>query len=160
MLLGEKAQTPFELHARLPDLPLGTLYRHLNVLLDCNVVHVVRERRVHGTVERQFALQSGANYFTEQQRNELAPYDVSRIAGVLTSLVSQGFEKFAAIAQPPYREGEFSMVATSLYLSAEEIQQFRQFIKEFASKEGREPQEGLEKRLVAFFSVPETEKVS
>jgi hypothetical protein len=157
MLLGEKPQTPFELRDRLPNIPLGTLYRHLNVLLECNVVHVVRERRVHGTVERQFALQSGADYFTDQQKNELLPYDVARIAGILTSLVSQGFERFATTATPPYRDGEFSMVATTLYLSQEEIQQYRQFIKEFTEKEGRAPSEGLERRLLAFFAVPDPE---
>ncbi len=156
MLLGEKPQTPLELRDRLPDVPLGTLYRHLNVLLECNVIHVVRERRVHGTVERQFALQSGADYFTDQEKDKLLPYDVARIAGVLTSLVSQGFERFAATATPPYREGEFSMVATTLYLSEEEIQEYRQFIKEFTKKEGREPKEGLERRLLGFFAVPET----
>ncbi len=157
MLLGDKPQTPFELHRRLSTVPLGTLYRHLNVLLECNVIRVASERRVHGTIERQFALQSGANYFTEEQKDELAPYDVARIAGVLTSLVSQGFERFAANAQPPYRDGEFSMVATNLYLSDEEVQRYRQFIKEFAEKEGRSPQEGLERRLIAFFSVPDPE---
>ena len=160
LFLGEKPQTPLELRDRLPDVPLGTLYRHLNVLLECNVVHIVRERRVHGTVERQFALQSGANYFTDQQKDELAPYDVARIAGVLTSLVSQGFERFAAQAKPPYRDGEFSMVATSLYLTTEEIEKFRNCVKEFIEKEGRTPQEGLERRLVAFFSVPDPENQS
>lgn len=155
MLLGSKAQTPIELHGQLKDVPLGTLYRHLNVLLECDIVQVVRERRVHGTVERQFALRSGANYFTDEQKGELVPYDVARIAGVLTSLVSQEFERFAAVAQPPYKEGEFSMVATSLYLSKDEVAEFRQFIKKFVEKEGREAHDGLERRMVAFFSVPE-----
>ena len=160
LLLAEKPQTPLELRVQLPEVPLGTLYRHLNVLLECNVVHIVRERRVHGTVERQFALQRGANYFTEQQKDELSPYDVARIAGVLASLVSQGFERFAATATPPYREGEFSMVATSLYLTQGEVHEFRQFVKQFIDKEGREFQEGLERRLVAFFSVPQPESRS
>ena len=154
MLLGEKPQTPLELRTRLPEIPLGTLYRHLNVLLDCKVIEVVRERRIHGTVERQFALQSGASYYTDQQKDELSPYDITRIVGILTSLVSQEFERFAETARPPYKDGEFSMITTTLYLTPEEIQEYRQFMKQFISKEGREPQEGLERRLIALFSVP------
>ncbi len=160
LLLAEKPQTPLELRVHLPDVPLGTLYRHLNVLLECDVVKIVRERRVHGTVERQFALQSGANYFTEQQRSELSPDDVARIAGVLASLVSQGFEKFAANATTPFREGDFFMVATSLYLSEEEVLEMRQFVKQFVAKEGREPNDGLQRRLVGFFSVPQPDRGS
>ena len=74
--------------------------------------------------------------------------------GILTSLVSQEFERFAETARPPYKDGEFSMITTTLYLTPEEIQEYRQFMKQFISKEGREPQEGLERRLIALFSVP------
>jgi hypothetical protein len=155
MLLGEAPQTPLELRKRLPDVPLGTIYRHLNVLLECDVIHVVRERRIHGTVERQFALRAGADYFTDEQKKELLPQDVARIAGILTSLVSQSFERFAETATPPYRDGEFSMVATTLYLTQSEVQHFREFMKQFVAKEGRSPTPDLERRMVAFFSVPD-----
>ena len=119
---------------------------------------MVRERRVHGTVERQFALKAGSNYYTDQQKKELTPADVAQVAGVLTSLVSQEFGRYAQTAVTPFKDGEFSMVATSVYLSDEEIQELRQIIRSYVAKEGRQPEPGLERRLVAFFSVPQKDE--
>ena len=158
MLLSQRSQTPRELHAAEPSIPLGTLYRHLNVLLEAGIIKVVRERRVHGTVERQFALEEGANYYSEQEGSHLETTEIARIAGVLTSLVSQDFERYAKTARRPYRKGELAMVATSLLLTDEEIQDLRRIIKEYIAKEGRQPAQGLERRLFAFFLVPQPEE--
>ena len=41
---------------RLPDIPQATLYRHIAVLADAEVLEVADERRVRGAVERSYRL--------------------------------------------------------------------------------------------------------
>ena len=48
--------TASELCAAISDVPRTTMYRHINVLLDCGVVSVVAEKKIRGSLERTLAL--------------------------------------------------------------------------------------------------------
>ena len=57
LILGEREQvTANEICELLPDVPRTTLYRHINVLIEAGVLHVVAERKVRGSVERTLSL--------------------------------------------------------------------------------------------------------
>lgn len=58
--LGDRALTTTELRAELPDVPAGSLYRHVARLVDGGVLSVVSERRVRGAVERTYLLRTAA----------------------------------------------------------------------------------------------------
>ena len=60
--LGDRALTTTQLRAELPDVPAGSLYRHVAKLVDAGVLSVVGERRVRGAVERTYVLRDGASY--------------------------------------------------------------------------------------------------
>ncbi|OLN22184.1 transcriptional regulator [Domibacillus antri] len=40
----------------IKDVPQATLYRHINTLLEANLIEVVQENQIRGTVEKVFAL--------------------------------------------------------------------------------------------------------
>src|SRR5690349_4592096 len=48
--------TTGELCARLPDVSKATVYRHIDLLHEGEVLEVASERRVRGAVERRFRL--------------------------------------------------------------------------------------------------------
>jgi DNA-binding transcriptional ArsR family regulator len=48
--------TAGEISNAMPDIPLTTLYRHINALLEGGLLTIVEERPVRGTVERLYAL--------------------------------------------------------------------------------------------------------
>ena len=56
--LGDRALTTTELRAELPDVPPGSLYRHVAKLVDGGVLGVVSERRVRGALERTYVLRA------------------------------------------------------------------------------------------------------
>jgi DNA-binding transcriptional ArsR family regulator len=157
--LGGRDLTPRDLAKDLPDVPLGTLYRHLNILLEADMIEVVGERRVHGTVERTFRVKEGASYLTPQDLSSLTPEDLTGIIQVLTAGVSEAFNKFAAKAERPYHQGQFSMVTQPLYLSKEENEALREVIRSTVAKADRSPGPGLERRVISFFSVPDVTTV-
>lgn len=48
--------TAREISESLPEIPLTTLYRHINALVEGGLVSVVEEKQIRGTIERTFAL--------------------------------------------------------------------------------------------------------
>lgn len=68
-LLDDRVLTAADLRTELADVPPATLYRHLAVLVENQVLNVVAERRVRGAVERSYALIRAA---AEVSADELA----------------------------------------------------------------------------------------
>jgi DNA-binding transcriptional ArsR family regulator len=59
MLAAGVVVTPGQIAARMPDVPQTTLYRHINMLIDGDILKVVRETKVRGTLEREVTLPHG-----------------------------------------------------------------------------------------------------
>ena len=55
-LLNGKNMTVQQLSQRAKDVPQATLYRHLNKLLEAELIQVVQENQIRGTVEKVYAL--------------------------------------------------------------------------------------------------------
>ncbi len=55
-LAGSQGMTPLEIAGKLSDVPQATLYRHINRLARAELLQVVDERPVRGTVEKVYAL--------------------------------------------------------------------------------------------------------
>ncbi len=54
--LSNRQMTAGELAETIPAVPLTTLYRHINMLVEGGMLKVVNETQVRGTVERTYAL--------------------------------------------------------------------------------------------------------
>ncbi len=51
--------TATELCEKISDVPRTTMYRHINILLDNNILSVVSEKKIRGSLERTLALNIG-----------------------------------------------------------------------------------------------------
>lgn len=156
--LQDRPLTPRQISPLMEDVPLGTLYRHLNILLEAGLIEVVRERRVNGTLERQFALVMAADYLDNTDREQLTAEDIVGLVSVLTGVVQAAFQRYIRDASLPLSEGEASFIVKSLYLTPEEYAQFRQQVIELLAKAGREPSPEYERRFFGYFSVPDPEQ--
>lgn len=58
--LGDRALTTSQLREELSDVPPASLYRHVARLVEAQVLQVVAERKVRGTVERTYVLRLAA----------------------------------------------------------------------------------------------------
>jgi DNA-binding transcriptional ArsR family regulator len=150
--LSDRALTPREIAAEMPEIPLGTVYRHINIILDGGLIRIVRERRVHGTVERQFALVEEAAYVNREQ---LTADDITGLVAALTGVVQSAFGRYTRHAALPPPDGEIAFVAKSLYLTRDEYAELRQTIIAYLQKTGRTPSADFERRFIGFFSVPD-----
>ncbi|MCP3032556.1 helix-turn-helix domain-containing protein [Halobacillus sp. A1] len=55
--LSKGAATSYEIVKGLPQIPQATLYRHLKILNEENIIHVIEEKKIRGALEKTYALQ-------------------------------------------------------------------------------------------------------
>jgi len=92
LLLGARETiTAGELCSLLGDVPRTTLYRHINVLIEANVLHVVAERKVRGSVERTLAL--NASELEKLKHVEDVPGQVFRFLMLIYAKFERYFSK-------------------------------------------------------------------
>lgn len=58
-LLADGDLTPHQLHARLVDVPIATLYRHVNHLASHGLIEVAQEQQVRGASEKTYRVTPG-----------------------------------------------------------------------------------------------------
>ena len=118
---GGGQYTAQELGARLDDVPPATLYRHINALVEGDVLVVVEERRVRGTVERVFALPEERMSIPEEELARAGPADHMRyftrfVAGLLGS-----FGRYLRRPALDFRRDGVGYRQVTLLLSDEEL---------------------------------------
>jgi hypothetical protein len=118
-LLG-RTLTTAALHEVLPDVPTTSLYRQVATLVDAGVLSVVEERRVRGTVERTYALDTGAV--------DEGPPDAQQLRTMFTVFfagLAGDFERYLARDEhgvlDPMRDG-VAFRQSALLLTDEELQ--------------------------------------
>ena len=121
--------TPQQLAKELPDIPQASLYRNINTLAGAGTLDVVRERRVHNTVEKTYALPTKGLMLTAEDLKNAQPEDHIRMVTQYLGLMLGYFVRYI-------QQGNFDIVRDNVlfqtfpaYLSQGEIQEFGQAIK-------------------------------
>ena len=66
LLVGQRLSVQ-QINERMPDVPPATMYRHLNKLLEAELIVVVEENKVRGTIEKVYSLAEHANQQTTEE---------------------------------------------------------------------------------------------
>ena len=102
--LGDRTLTSKQLAAELPDVPAGSIYRHVARLTEAGVLQVVAERRVRATTERTYALRM---YDARMQPDEIAAMTLDEHVNAFLAYVAGllgDFDRY--IATEPQNPGE------------------------------------------------------
>jgi DNA-binding transcriptional ArsR family regulator len=151
--LVDKNLTTQELGEILTNIPTATLYRHLSKLVEYELIQVVEERQVRGTLEKVYAL--------KQNDTNLAPEDLSNeaIMELFTSFVLSvlgDFGRYLNQAEKPdlIKDG-VSFTKAPLYLNDEE---YKEFLMAFApvvmQRLENRPEPGRRYRLLTTIIMP------
>lgn len=113
-----KVATAGELVDFITDVPRTTLYRHINILAENNLINVVDENRIRGAVQRTYAL----NIATISNENTVE--NATRNAyGFLMNLYSKFEQYFNSSKADPLRDKLFLNTAV-LLMSDKEFDTF------------------------------------
>ncbi|WP_016697974.1 helix-turn-helix domain-containing protein [Actinoalloteichus spitiensis] len=93
-LLGAGELTTGQLRDRLPDVPAATMYRHVAALAQAEILEVVRERPVRGTVERSYRVRQDKALVDDDARDTMTKDDHRRAFTVFTGAMLADFDRY------------------------------------------------------------------
>ena len=145
--------TAGEIAALMTDVPRTTLYRHLKILTESNVITVVDENRVRGSVERTYAL--NIKTITDINTTENA---LQNAFGFLMKIYGDFAEYFSDPNSSPGVDRIF-LSNSGLLLSDKEFDDFLSQLSELLKKHINNSPDGKRKqRSISFISSPSNEE--
>jgi Helix-turn-helix domain len=153
--LGERALTTNQLRGELPDVPAGSLYRHVAKLVDAGVLAVVSERRVRGAVERTYVLRAsaarlGVEEIASMSREEHRQAFLAFLAGLIGD-----FDRYLAREQiDPLRDGANYSLAAMWLDDAELAEVARELYILLQPRTTNQPGPGRKRRILATVLLP------
>ena len=117
VIMIKKEATPAEIGVELPDIPRASLYRHIKVLLDAEVIAVVKEEFKRGSIEKTYAIAPQKPYEeTSEEYNRL-------IQSALMGLQGE-FHRYFNGKDPDPQRDLLTVGSASLMMSDEEMMEF------------------------------------
>jgi hypothetical protein len=153
--LGDRALTTGQLRAELPDVPAGSIYRHVARLVDAGVLAVVGERRVRGALERTYVLRTSAAHLgvkeiAEMTRDEHRQAFLAFVAGLIGD-----FDRYLARDKiDPLRDGASYNLAAMWLDDAELAELARELYIVLEPRLANQPGADRKRRMLATVLLP------
>lgn len=117
VIMIKKEATSADIGEELPDIPRASLYRHIKVLLDAEVITVVKEEFKRGSMEKTYAIATQMPYEdTNEEYNSL-------IQSALMGLQGEFYRYFNGENPDPQRD-LLTLGSASMMMSDEEMMEF------------------------------------
>lgn len=123
-LLGEEKLTTHQLHERLSDVPIATLYRHVGHLVKHDLIEVADEHQVRGASEKTYRLAPGFVNPSEEELNSLSNEELLTAFTVFTSSLIRDFGDYLQAGDPNLCADRVSFAQASFWASDEEVDEF------------------------------------
>ena len=148
VIMIKQEATSAEIGEELPDIPRASLYRHIKVLLDAEIITVVKEEFKRGSMEKTYAIASQRPY---EDTNE--EYN-SMIQSALMGLQGE-FHRYFNGENPNPQRDLLTVGSASLMMSDEEMMEFIKAYGELIQRYmPNKPAEGRKVRKVTFVISP------
>ncbi len=157
-LIGKKELNVQQIQGKLKDVPQATLYRHLNKLLEAEVLQVVKENQIRGTIEKIYALNehelSDKGNLQKLSRDE----HLNLFLTFMTHLLGQ-YEAYLQQEQFDLVKDGVSFRQAMVYLSDQELQNFHvELSNVFKKVMDNEPTSERAVRHISTIMMPEAKK--
>ena len=94
LAIGGRQVTTQQLATELPDIPQTTLYRNINTLTAAGMLLVVRERRVHNTIEKTYSLPNQDLMLTAEDMKNAQHEDYVRLGTQFLGLLLSHYMRY------------------------------------------------------------------
>lgn len=126
VVVGDHQRTVGQIASALPDIAQATLYRHINALVEGNILTVTEEKPIRGTVERTYALaDANAASLRADDLARLSKDDHLRYFSIFSASLMASFSQYLdAVDSPDFATDGVGYHLHDLYLSPDEIEEF------------------------------------
>lgn len=148
ILATKERITANEICEKMSDIPRTTLYRHINILLEANVLTVVAEKKVRGSYERTIALNT--DEIVQQNTSENIP---QQAFGFLMNRYAK-FEKYFNGENHLREHNKIFFNSTVMMMDDREFDQFLSELQTLFIKYHYDMAEGRKPRDISIISSP------
>ncbi|WP_035445002.1 helix-turn-helix domain-containing protein [Bacillus sp. UNC41MFS5] len=152
--------TAQQLKEFLPDIPQASLYRNLKKLVEAEVIHIVDEIPIRGTVEKVYSIHNPnkVSIGPEDLNNLSRDEHMSLFIKFMANLMGE-YDRYLDQDSIDLVSDGVTFRQTSIHLNEEE---YASFLNELAAVYKKviknEPKEGRRRRTVATIVIPEKKK--
>lgn len=151
--LGDRRLTTRDLQQAMPDVPVASLYRHVRVLADNDVLAVVEERQVRGGTERTYELRGAV--VGPEEAGTLSPAQHRQAFLWFVSTLVTDFDRYLAGPDLDPAQDRVGYRQVGLHLSDAELDELLQAMSAaLLPFLGREPSPERRLRLLSTVLVP------
>ncbi len=149
--------TAAQIHRLLPDVPLPTLYRHLQRLTEAQIIEIVQTQQTGSNQERVYAaVQSAANLSHSEVANASPQEHLRYLTVFVTGLLSV-YDRYLQSA-PDVIADKVMFYAESVYLTDTQYADIRAHLREtIQDAMTQEAQPDARRRTLAAIAFPEIE---
>lgn len=147
-LASGQSVTATELCEKISDVPRTTMYRHINILIDNNILSIISEKKVRGSLERTIALNTDG--ITKHNTLENA---AENAFGFLMCSYAKFHDYFNNEDADPGKDKVFLNNAV-LMMSDLEFDEFLDELRKLLIKYSFEPAEDRKARDISILSAP------
>ena len=149
--------TTAQIHRILPEVPLPTLYRHLQRLTEGGILRIVETQQVHSNQERVYALVDSAANLTEEEISRATPEEHLRYFTVFIMGLMNVYDRYLQ-SGPDVAADKVMYYAESVYLTDEQYQALRTQLRGLIEDAlQQQPAPGARRRTLAALTFPEAE---
>jgi Helix-turn-helix domain len=156
--LGDRALTTKQLAAELPDVPAGSVYRHVARLTEAGILQVVAERRVRAATERTYTLRL---YAAQMQPEEIAAMSLDEHVNAFLTYVAGllgDFDRYIETRPDnPGQDGAGYRVAAMWLTDAELTDYLRELAAITQPRLANAPGDGRQRRMLYTVLLPAPE---
>lgn len=159
--IGRETLTTQEIADRLPDSPKSSIYRHLKLLLEHNLIAVAETRLVNGIQEKAYRLDQPQHLGVDDMKDLTADDHVRFFTTYVLTLV-QDFADYVTRRDPiDMLADRTGYTEVAFYATTAELDTFQMEINTALMKlMGNEPGNGRSRRKLALVSQPLPENSS
>jgi DNA-binding transcriptional ArsR family regulator len=128
--IGDRRLSARQLCALLPDVPQATLYRHFQKLTQAEILVVVEERPIRGTVEKFYLLQEQHAEIPSAELATLSRDDHQRYFTTFIATLLTDFEHYLQQGDIDLERDGVGYRQIALYLSKTELTQLTQAVNQ------------------------------
>jgi hypothetical protein len=157
--LGDRALTTGQIALELPDVPAGSLYRHVALLTKAGVLQVVAERQVRGSIERTYTIRQAATRIGATEAAAMSPAEHRQAFTAFVAGLLGDFDRYLASGDPDLARDGVGYSINAMWLTDAEFVEFiRDLVAVLEPRFANQPAKGRKRRIVAsvFLPAPET----
>ena len=156
--LGDRALATRQLADELPDVPPGSLYRHIALLVNAGVLQVVAERRVRGALERTYTLRAVAARISQGEALAMSQEEHAHAFMIYVAGLLADFDRYLTAGRPDPLHDRADYRVAAMWLTDAELVAFLNELRTIAEPRlANAPRKGRRRRMLYTILLPAPE---